>query len=429
MKTLKFLRNYTNYSDFPSLELIEKIIPTDLPLQDIQEKDLSDKIGQVYEDSKKLGLSKDNTEKILIIITKSVCFKTLVSNEEMTFYIPDIIKELKTNETFKNTETFSSAFFSLLKNIFSEIETLDLNIENQKYFAALKNYATIYRFLLSEGITDDMKNEEKSNFLKKLFCITDSSSLGEHNSRMQNQKYPNMHYINITENRDIPIYSFICSIISKYFNDLMFYIFQTHKYFYRPINDEFSLYYLNGIIILAYRYDDSVNITLHVINNYIGMQNFRYWANILNDKKLIDSLLYGINLKYPDILNEKPDLICPEEFLDEAFMQYLKNELSEEDAKRLGIQLGVFIPSKERKNILVLKDGSIIKNPRIPENIKVKDQSSYETLTKILSLSGEEREKYIAKIIATDKGIFKKEYIKSKSNYHPEKKNEKAYID
>ena len=110
-------------------------------------------------------------------------------------------------------------------------------------------------------------------------------------------------------------------------------------------------------------------------------------------------------------------------------MQYLRNELSEDDAKRLGNQLGVDIPPKGRKNILVLKDGSIIKNPRIPENIKVKDPSSYETLTKILLLSGEERKKYIAKIIATDKGIFKKEYIKSKSNYHPEKKNVKAYID
>lgn len=428
MKTLKLLRSYTNYSDFPSLELIEKIIPADLPLDDIKEKDLSDKISQVYEDSKKLGFSKDNTEKILIIITKSVCFKTHVSDEEMTFYISDIIEELKTNEPFKNAKTFSSAFFSLLKRIFSEIEALDLNIQNQKYFAALKNYAAIYRFLLSEGITEDMKREEKLVYLKKLFCITDSSSLGEHNRRMQNQKYPDMHYMSITENIDIPIYSIICKIISQHFNNLMLYVFKTHKYFYRPISNEFSLYYLNGITILAYRYDDSVNITIRILNNFIGMQNFRYWANVLNPQKKIDSLTYIMNLNCPTILNEKPDLICPEEFLDESFIQYLKNELEPADAIRLGTQLGVSIPSNESKNTIILKPGSVIKNPRIPENIKVKDPSSYETLSKICSLSGKEREKYLAKIIATDKGIFKKEYIKL-NNFNEEKKNAKAYID
>lgn len=429
MKTLNYLRNYAKYYDFPYVQLMEKIIPTDLEMDYAREHDLHLKLVATYNDGKKIGLSSENIQKALIIVVKSICFKTLVSENEMVFYVKDILEELKTNQSFLSEKEFESGIFSVLKRMIKYVLSLDQNIASKKYFAALKTFANIDRFLLLEGIPEDMSKEEKITELKKLFCITDNNSLPCHNARMKRKKFPDMRYLGLTDDLDFHIYSLLCETISKYFNDEMLEFYNKHQYFYRPISDDFSLYYLNGVTILAYRYEDSVNITIKTLNSYIGMKNFRYWAGVLNLQRDINSLVYDIHLRCPNVINNKPDLICPEDYLDESVLRYLKSQIGPEDAYKLTASIGLTIKSDDLSKICLLKDDRIIKNPRMIEIIKVKDLESYETLTKLLSLTGEGRQKYIAKIIATAKGITTKEFCKK--DYKPSKtfNKKRAYID
>lgn len=429
MKTLNYLRNYAKYYDFPYVQLMEKIIPTDLEMDNAREHDLHLKLVAAYNDGKKIGLSSENIQKALIIVVKSICFKTLVSENEMVFYVKDILEELKTNQLFLSEKEFESGIFSVLKRMIKYVLSLDQNIATKKYFAALKDYANIDRFLLLEGIPEDMSKEEKITELKKLFCITDNNSLPGHNARMKRKKYPDMRYLGLTDDLDFHIYSLLCETISKYFNDEMLEFYNKHQYFYRPISDDFSLYYLNGVTILAYRYEDSVSISIKVLNKYIGMQNFRYWAGVLNMQRDIYSLIYDLRLRCPNVINKKPDIICPEDYLDESFLSYLKSQLQTEDAYKLAESIGLPITSDEPPKIYQLKGDKIIKNPRLIENIKVKDLTSYETLSKLLSLTGEDRQKYIAKIIATAKGITIKEFCNRDYKPSKETNNKKAYID
>lgn len=429
MKTLNYLRNYAKYYDFPYVQLMEKIIPTDLEMDNAREHDLHLKLVAAYNDGKKIGLSSENIQKALIIVVKSICFKTLVSENEMVFYVKDILEELKTNQLFLSEKEFESGIFSVLKRMIKYVLSLDQNIATKKYFAALKDFANIDRFLLLEGIPEDMSKKEKITELKKLFCITDNNSLPGHNARMKRKKYPDMRYLGLTDDLDFHIYSLLCETISKYFNDEMLEFYNKHKYFYRPISDDFSLYYLNGVTILAYRYDDSVSISIKVLNKYIGMQNFRYWAGVLNMQRDIYSLIYDLRLRCPNVINKKPDIICPEDYLDESFLSYLKSQLQTEDAYKLAESIGLPITSDEPPKIYQLKGDKIIKNPRLIENIKVKDLTSYETLSKLLSLTGEDRQKYIAKIIATAKGITIKEFCNRDYKPSKETNNKKAYID
>lgn len=429
MKTLNYLRNYAKYYDFPYVQLMEKIIPTDLEMDNAREHDLHLKLVAAYNDGKKIGLSSENIQKALIIVVKSICFKTLVSENEMVFYVKDILEELKTNQLFLSEKEFESGIFSVLKRMIKYVLSLDQNIATKKYFAALKDFANIDRFLLLEGIPEDMSKKEKITELKKLFCITDNNSLPGHNARMKRKKYPDMRYLGLTDDLDFHIYSLLCETISKYFNDEMLEFYNKHQYFYRPISDDFSLYYLNGVTILAYRYDDSVSISIKVLNKYIGMQNFRYWAGVLNMQRNIYSLIYDLRLRCPNVINKKPDIICPEDYLDESFLSYLKSQLQTEDAYKLAESIGLPITSDEPPKIYQLKGDKIIKNPRLIENIKVKDLTSYETLSKLLSLTGEDRQKYIAKIIATAKGITIKEFCNRDYKPSKETNNKKAYID
>lgn len=429
MKTLNYLRNYAKYYDFPYVQLMEKIIPTDLEMDYAREHDLHLKLVAAYNDGKKIGLSSENIQKALIIVVKSICFKTLVSENEMVFYVKDILEELKTNQSFLSEKEFESGIFSVLKRMIKYVLSLDQNIASKKYFAALKDFANIDRFLLLEGIPEDMSKEEKITELKKLFCITDNNSLPGHNARMKRKKYPDMRYLGLTDDLDFHIYSLLCETISKYFNDEMLEFYNKHKYFYRPISDDFSLYYLNGVTILAYRYEDSVSISIKILNKYIGMQNFRYWAGVLNMQRDIYSLIYDLHLRCPNVINKKPDIICPEDYLDESFLSYLKSQLQTEDAYKLAESIGLPINSDEPPKIYQLKGNKIIKNPRLIENIKVKDLTSYETLAKLLSLTGEDRQKYIAKIIATAKGITTKEFCSRDYKPSKEPNNKKAYID
>lgn len=429
MKTLNYLRNYAKYYDFPYVQLMEKIIPTDLEMDNAREHDLHLKLVAAYNDGKKIGLSSENIQKALIIVVKSICFKTLVSENEMVFYVKDILEELKTNQLFLSEKEFESGIFSVLKRMIKYVLSLDQNIATKKYFAALKDFANIDRFLLLEGIPEDMSKEEKITELKKLFCITDNNSLPGHNARMKRKKYPDMRYLGLTDDLDFHIYSLLCETISKYFNDEMLEFYNKHKYFYRPISDDFSLYYLNGVTILAYRYEDSVSISIKVLNKYIGMQNFRYWAGVLNMQRNIYSLIYDLRLRCPNVINKKPDIICPEDYLDESFLSYLKSQLQTEDAYKLAESIGLPITSDEPPKIYQLKGDKIIKNPRLIENIKVKDLTSYETLSKLLSLTGEDRQKYIAKIIATAKGITIKEFCNRDYKPSKETNDKKAYID
>ncbi len=430
MYKLNYFRKYDAFKDFPYTDLIEKILPKDLNLPVSEEYDLTEKLYSAYLEGKSLGLSNDNIEKILIIITRSVCSGVLASENEMPFYIGDILDELLNNELFLKKESYETGFFSVLRRMYKYIISLKEDIVSKKYYAALKDFALINRYLLAESITDEMSKEEKKRELEKIYGISDRCFLSSYYERMDNKKYKDIRYLKLDEELHIPIYSFICNLFSIYFADFMYGFYKENNYLYRAVSDDFSLYYLNGITILAYRYEDSVNISFKFINNYIGMKNYRYYALVLNSKVSESLIRRSIYLKCDDVTGQKADLICPEEFLDASLFEHVNKEVGNDEALRLLNKNGLVIDKNDLNKIWYLYDGRVIKNPKMVENIRVKDINDYETLRKILSLSGEKREKYISKIFATSKGVATKEFRESDSNISfNNENNKKAYID
>lgn len=425
---------FTN--DFPYVEYVKSIILRFDNIDLLLERQLIEKVQNIYRDAKKLELDEKEI-KTLIHITVS----TLISK-----FIPNLVtapnkKEIMTllNKLCFNKElrkkiqlqTWESDFFSILKNTAPIIEDLEQAIRDNQSFKVLLIYSNLIEILNRDGLNPAMSNASLKKELEKIYPFT--SDINRYKCyinfpRIYGHKSDELTCFVRTET-----YGMFSSLLIKYFYIKMIEYYNETGYFYRKIDDNFSLYILNQKIFLTYKYDDSIDLQISYLRNNYGMKTYEFWALTadMSEYRLSLDVFSTINtrklIEYIDVI------VCPEENIEASFIRYVIEELGEDltDVHTLLTELGVDYSIKYQ-DLIRLKNGIFIKNINEYSRLNIKSPKEYPTLEKLLQKDDTEKKQYIKRLKNRIKSVSTpQKSFENYGEYHYRKKSKgrKDYID
>ncbi len=419
--------DWYNFKGFPYRNAIENLIPDDAFIEDWYGKKLAENLLKTYKEAVTLNFREDIIKMLILIEAKNICPQLMVDFTELSSYVFDIYKALKDNKEFLSQSDYNSRFLTVLRLLCPLLVDMEQKVNSGEIWSALMSARNIFDILLSEGMTPDMTENEVKRELCKEYAPPEAS-IYNYKFRMKKKEYPNFNLYDIGENPEINTYSRICKILIISFTSWLKDIFRKENCYYTPLNDDFSFYYLRGIKILTYKYDDNVDLYFDIAGKRWRMNNYRFWEFI--DSTDLEKLQVRLKMRYPELIGTKFDIVCPWDAIDEALSLLLKRADFDDDmllqvSKSLGIKPALVSGSLIR---LYPNNGNYIRNPKEYDKLRIKDLDSLPTLKRILSFQGEQRAKYLKKLSAKAKGDFNNDFGR-RENTNAADNTRKMYID
>jgi hypothetical protein len=389
---------------------------------------VKDKVIRAYHDALNFE-ARENLTKFLIYQAVRDGYKlSPFPLEEALLYLNEILTDDKLMKKIVESNPHSE-FYSVLKDIIPFKQKLDELVEDNKNYLVLKMYEQIYDFLNAEALSlyegKDLENE-----CLKRYPLTYDTPL-HYQNRMKKREY-------VRDDGDIlrmpkmKNFSRTCKLLTHYFYEKALDFYNKTGYLYRPISEDIAFFKLGKIGAITYKYDDTFKIMVKDLDTSLeySADCLDFWA--ISYDETIDKE-YTISFDNP-VNYYGPLIVCPYEYLDEAFIKEL--------AKRSGADINddaiiekltnLGFDPEIKDNLICDIFGSYLKNPHNISLYKFKDVNEYPTLSKLLAKNDEDRCKYINRVL-TNYQIRRKKILADKylKYYRKVKKNNsnKEWLD
>ena len=412
------------------IDFINDVIPRnyDLNLYGIgnPDGDIVEKLSKLYRDCEKFGIF-SSFVKSLIYLELKYWYRNL--KEVNLPDLNDLIDVILKNDEVKKkilSENAESEFFRVLKDLIPLSLKLDDNINKNKKYAVLKNYHDILDFLSKEGLANYSDKDLEQECLKRYPA---SYGAKAYLVRMKNKKYKEDKSFDITSYPVKWNFSIPCSLFSRYFYQKMLKFYEDTNYMYRPVNDYLDFYQFDKLGFLTYHFDDLISISLSDLGVSYPWTRYEFWALLYIE---YGSLKYNVdvssiknNLNFTGTI-----LVTPTSAMDEAFLKYFMHE---GNYKIDDVYLEYFL---EKIGLDISMDETLLTddyevfyhNPKLVDNLVIKDCSNFKTLEALKSKTEEERLKYIKSLISAYKRNAKKlEILSLATTKNGKNKGEKGW--
>lgn len=422
--------------DFPFTEYVKSMFSSFDYIGIFGEKQIIEKAQNVYKDAKRLKIKEETMEKLIYMAVYSLMggyslvidIKPLSANE-ITTLLNYFCFNKHVREKIK-MGLWASDFFSVIKSLIPSIEDLEKAIKYNQSFRVLEIYSRIIKILNTDGLNPNMSKSSLEAELKKIYPI--KASIGSYISNLKNPRIKGHNKDDLTCYVRQNTYGVISSILLRYFYNKMKEYYNDTGYFYRMIDDNFSLYVLNQKVFLTYKYDDSIDLRIRHDYNNFSMKDYEFWALVYDMSSYRLLLEIFSSFDFDKIISAGDIIVCPEEKLEESFISYVMSELGEDftSVHSFLTTLGVDL-NKDYKSIVRLKNGIFIKMPIDVDKLNISNIQDYPTLSNIRVKNGEEREDYIKRLKSRLRGQINKNNVNEESSYFSRRKprGRKDYID
>lgn len=391
--------------DFPFVDYVKSMFSSFDHIDIFQEKEIIEKAQNVYKDAKRLKIKEETMEKLIYMAVYSLMggyslvidIKPLSANE-LTTLLNYFCFNKHVREKIK-MGLWASDFFSVIKSLIPSIEDLEKAIKYNQSFRVLEIYSRIIKILNADGLNPNMSKSSLEAELKKIYPI--KANIFSYNSNLKNPKVFGHSKDDLTCYVRQNTYGVISSILLRYFYNKMKEYFNDTGYFFRIVDDNFSLYVLNQKVFLTYKYDDSIDLRVRNSHSSFGMKDYEFWAMALNMSEYRQREELYTECDFSRIINVNDIIVCPEDFLEETFIYYVMNEIGGDLTSvhtfltELGIDYTI-----DYKKVLRLKNGVFIKRLGNIDGLSVKNIRDYPTLEKLVNKHDNERSEYIKRISA-----------------------------
>ncbi len=405
--------------------------------------------------------------------------KVTIDNETLKAIVYTFLKRYLIKKKYnKETDTHDPVWERFYQTI---IENTVLNNFNRKYFLTLENPNTsIIDFINKSSVLVDelfelMKNEQSFLVLKKYqeileFCnylgidpkiFTDEEKL----KQAINKKFSIYSSINLktykeqvkrrtlSKKTSFKPDDFIYNIndcletnmLHKQLHEIIKKYYQKTKFIMRPYNKNINLYYLNNIVVVAYRYDDVPNTSLKSGNLTLTYKDRDFWTKVFNPN--IDYVEGGSINYFIDTEEEQEHyrvqsqtfdttffqslgtkvIFTPEEYLEEAIYKSLTENdnlpLDQKYIKKLE-SYGLNFNNKTN-NLMTSNYSFFFKDPTKVDDLEVENIEEYQYLNMIKSKTDPKSRKRCIITLSTlsKKDPKKPEPATKKTKYYQKKIN------
>lgn len=301
-------------------------------------------------------------------------------------------------------------------------ELLTLVFQNKEYLA-VKKYHELIELCNRDGLDESLL--EKGNEKELLVALEKKYSLF---SPLRNPiVYRNqVNKRKVIKEKDFAPYNFVCyetintlsyMLLKLIHSSLMREFYFRTGYFIRPYNRDINLYFLDDLVVVAYRYDDVPTMVLLDNQTILTWNDPGFWGTIFNFKKDFENK--GQNKHYIEELNKKyiiepitfkdslfrtlgkNVIFAPEKYLDEAVFKYAIVNKCLDKYQEAGLNT-----NNITNKLLTCNYQFYFKDPTLVDELEVENLGDYKYLEMIRAAdaTGEERKRTIAGI----KGLMKK---------------------
>jgi len=355
---------------------------------------VGEKIAEAYLDAERFDASE---ELIKFLFYQAVRFGYSNVKEYDKRYSFKFIDEILSNDDLKQkilTSDCNSEFYSVIKDIIPYAEQLFKLMREGKSYLVLKKYQELLQILNEETLCFHNGKDFEIECQKR-YPMTYANPT--YNQRRIKNKHLNLE--NVFDIKSFPKKSnasFTCSILLRYFHEIMLNYYENSGYMYRPVTDTIGFYQLGNIGVLTYTYDNEIGLSVANPRKKYKMDNIKFWEVVYSNsspKYIIDS-----NLK--DLVNfNGPIIIAPADHIDEAFISYITHvyglDIEDNNLQSRLTSIGFPVSTSDTDKLLTSDYQTFYKNPKEVEILKVSDITKYSILNKLKNLKPYEREKYI----------------------------------
>ena len=385
----------------------------------VRDCDVRDKILCLYKDIQEYNPS-DNIIRLMIYrIIEQFCYplndkdtrNKYVNVNKLIADIDALFADEKLREKILNGEYKpQSKFYSILKDIMPYVNDIDLLMNEKKWYLVLKKYQELFALLNDETLSKYTGEDLEMEYKKRYNYVY--NRVRDYKLRMKRKKYKSTG-IEITDFPKYGNYSRVCTLFLKYFQTKLLQLDEKTGYFYRPINENVDFFKFGDIGLIAYHYDDLVDILIRYPGIRFSMKSWEFWALVSDESKEKHIIIDDSDLKSK--INFTKNLITtPLGIMDVAFAHYvaLNNGISgtgEIDILTWQALQAIGFPIDDTPvdlDAFVYNNLSYCRNPKYVDCYNMRNIADFPKLAQLRKLDPDSRRKHFKKLQASFKGRY-----------------------
>lgn len=338
--------------------------------------------------------------------------------------INDVIFNDDNRKRFLELDNPQTGLMEYLKKVAVLLDELWTLIEQEKNYLATKKFQELIEVCNNYGINPDLLEKGNENKLREALerRFPKSHILSyPHKYRKHLKKRSVSHMeLKFTPNDFVYYETFeklTFMIQRQIYASFMHEFYYRTDYFVKPLNRNINLYYLDDLVVVAYRFDNDPNMALLDNQTILTWNDPGFWGTIFNFKKDFENK--GQNKHYIEELNKKyiiepitfkdslfrtlgkNVIFAPEKYLDEAVFKYAIVNKCLDKYQEAGLNT-----NNITNKLLTCNYQFYFKDPTLVDELEVENLGDYKYLEMIRAAdaTGEERKRTIAGI----KGLMKK---------------------